>query len=657
MVVRHEAEQDMVKRIPKITAVSRVVPPQWALAERLLIDQLNKAALEFVARYARADGTLVWRHDWPGMDGSDDPYEGFMNLALLYALGGSAELYGLARHLWEGITWQWTEYGQIYREFDAYYDWMHHGEGYLFFYFLGLAGPVTLKERQRAARFAGMYMGEDAEAANYDAERRLIRSPINGSRGPQFELKEEDWSTHRGILDHYPAPYEDIPGVDYASGTCAWSDDEVYANVIRLMNERMIRGDVPLNLNATGLVAHAYLMLGEEKYRGWVLDYLAAWEERTQRNGGIIPDNVGLSGAIGQYNDDKWWGGYYGWRWPHGWLTIIEPLTNACMNAVLLTGDMGKLDLARGQLDANWALGEERGDRWHVPHKHLDSGWTDYRPSSPYIAIHLWTVSMADEDLKRIERTGSGERWNEAIVPGLSPGYEHAAKTTKHYIGNTVPWFQYIRGRYPDYPQHILDANCRLLANQLAKMRSVEGDPLTWTDRYHVGDFSSIHAWQEMCPVYMESLVQLTLGGPMHISHGGLQHGRVRYFDADLRRPGLPESVAALVSHLANDSVTLELINVDLFADHTVVIQAGMFGEHSFKHVHVRDVAGKENEIRPVNNKWLLVELPAGTGAILHLSMDRYVHAPSYEMPWSDHRKNSVLLEGRSGHRDAVPGG
>ncbi len=27
-------------------------------------------------------------------------------------------------------------------EYDAYYDWMHHGESNLFFYFLGLANPV-----------------------------------------------------------------------------------------------------------------------------------------------------------------------------------------------------------------------------------------------------------------------------------------------------------------------------------------------------------------------------------------------------------------------------------------------------------------------------------------------------------------------------------
>jgi hypothetical protein len=36
-----------------------------------------------------SDGTLIWRDRWPGMDGSDDPYEGFMNMPLLYALGGS----------------------------------------------------------------------------------------------------------------------------------------------------------------------------------------------------------------------------------------------------------------------------------------------------------------------------------------------------------------------------------------------------------------------------------------------------------------------------------------------------------------------------------------------------------------------------------------
>ncbi|CAK4842429.1 unnamed protein product [Aphanomyces euteiches] len=569
-----------------------------------------------------------------------------MNLALLYMLGGSNELHELSRKIWEGITWQWTEYGQIHREFDAYYDWMHHGEGYLYIYFLGLAGPATLKDRQRAARFAGMYIGEDKEAENYDAELKLIRSPINGSRGPQFELTAEDWCTHRGILDNYLAPYEDIPGVDFASGKCAWSNDEVYESIIRMMNERMTRGDVPLNLNATGLATNAFLHSGDEKYRSWVLDYLAAWEERTQQNGGIIPDNVGLSGEIGQYNAGKWWGGYYGWRWPHGFVTIIEPLTNACMNAVLLTGDRSRLDLARSQLDANWALRKEVAGEWLVPYKHYDTGWGDYRKATPQYPVYLWTVSMADEDMERIERIPKDHDWNEIIIPTVSGGDRKTGRTTKHYIGNTQPWFQYIRGLNSEYPQQILDANCKLIEQQLTKMRSEAGDPHNWTDHYNEADFSSIHAWQEMCPIYMESLVQLTLGGPMHISHGGLQHARVRYYDVAGQRPGLPPSIAALVKELSDQSATLELVNIDLFEKRTLIIQAGTFGEHQFKEAHILNDAGAAGDSMLVNHKWLSVELPAGTGVILKLTMDRYVNTPTYDMPWMDMEKN-VRLEGR----------
>ncbi len=36
--------------------------------------------------------------------------------------------------------------------------------------------------------------------------------------------------------------------------------------------------------------------------------------------------------------DGKWWGGYYGRSWPHGFMNIIESLSIAAMNAVLLTG-------------------------------------------------------------------------------------------------------------------------------------------------------------------------------------------------------------------------------------------------------------------------------------------------------------------------------
>ena len=62
--------------------------PEWAHEQQKLIIRLREAAREFVARYVRADGTLVWRERWPGMDGSDDPYEAFQYLPLFYALTG-----------------------------------------------------------------------------------------------------------------------------------------------------------------------------------------------------------------------------------------------------------------------------------------------------------------------------------------------------------------------------------------------------------------------------------------------------------------------------------------------------------------------------------------------------------------------------------------
>ena len=73
---------------------------------------------------------------------------------------------------------------------------------------------------------------------------------------------------------------------------------------------------------ATALVANAYLFTGEGKYADWVKDYVGAWLDRTRQNGGITPDNIGLSGKAGEYQNGKWWGGQYGWHWPHGYYSV-----------------------------------------------------------------------------------------------------------------------------------------------------------------------------------------------------------------------------------------------------------------------------------------------------------------------------------------------
>jgi hypothetical protein len=630
---------------PRVTITSKRPIPEWARLEREIIDKLNSAAPEFVARYTRPDGSLIWHDKWPGMDGSDDPYEGFMYLALFYSIGGSEEVYELAQKMWEAITLQWTQYGQIYREFDGYYDWMHHGEGYLFHYFFGLTKPEYLVDRQRANLFARFYTGEDKEAQNYDPVLKLMRSPLTGSKGPRQVVTKEDWETHRTVLDEYPAPYEDVIKTEFSTMRCQWSDPEIYEDLLSKMNERMNLGDVPLNLNSTSLLTHAYMYSQDESIKQSVIEYITAWIGRCELNNGIIPDNIGTSGQIGEFNEGKWWGGYYGWRWPHGLMTIMEPITNAAMNALLLTGDTKYLELPRSQFDLIWSLRQEDNGEVTIPHRHLDSGWSDYRQPSARHMIYLWTASMAQEDLDRILALPHERDRDQIVIPRVSGKDKKSGRSTKHYIGNTLSWFEFIRGNFPSYPTEILKANLQLIEAQLQKMRSNTGNPHNWsaydpeTSDVEVGlDLRipgySIHAWQEFNPIYFEGLSQILSGAPMHISHGGLQFGKIRYFDGQKKRSGLPDDVAAMVERLTADEIRLVIVNLGSTESRVVTIQAGNFGENRFESVLI-SVEDEKSQTLDIKNKWFTIELSPGAGATLDFMYSRYENKPTYETPYS----------------------
>ena len=622
----------MTRPVPQLTNLSASSGvPQWAYSQQELIDNLTMAVEEFVARYVRDDGTLIWRDSWPGMDGSDDPYEGFQYFPLFYALTGNERIYELGRKIWEGITWQWTEYGQIHREFDGYYDWMHHGEANLFHYFFGLTKPGSLKDRTRAVRFAKMYNGEDPEAPNYDPDLGIMRSPMSGSKGPRLETTREDWITHRGVLDSYHAPFEDMTTSPFELGTCNWSNDDVYEEVVRLMNERMTRGDVPLNMNASGQMTHAFMYTGDSSLTSWVIEYLNRWRQRAIDNGGVIPDNVGLSGQVGEYLDGKWWGGHYGWRWPHGLLTIIEPIVNIVSNAVLMTGEEEHFALAREQIDTNFAMGKIVDGVWHTPNKHFDAGWTDFRPANPYHAIHLWFRSLSAEDKVRVERCRGALDWQKVSIA-------EKPFSVKHYNTNALPWYEFITGNFPEYPDEVLAANKKLLAQQLMRLRSHDGDPRNWDSVEQINGYPNslsmqidgyaIHAWQEFNPLYFESLVQLQWGAPMHISHGGFQFASVRYFDTETRTAGLPAGMSALVTSIEESAVHLTLANTGS-RSLGAILQAGAFGEHSFT---TASQEGRESS--PVESKWCAIEVPENSEVSVKLGVERYVNTPTYETPF-----------------------
>jgi hypothetical protein len=199
------------------------------------------------------------------------------------------------------------------------------------------------------------------------------------------------------------------------------------------------------------------------------------------------------------------------------------------------------------------------------------------------------------------------------VLPGRSKGDD------LHF----GPWYCYLDGRHPDYPRLILEAQYAEVLRRMDKMRADHGDPETW----------DVHHWQDINPVHTEALLQLTCGGPQIIYHGGLLHVRLRYFDAQARRPGLPADVAALVSYLDADSTTVELVNTSPLHTHQLVIQAGAFGEHSFTTVEGVENGEGDAGVQEVNGKHFQVTLPAGRSVTLKLNMRRYSHTPSYHQP------------------------
>lgn len=599
-----EADSETVDRLKTIEISAVAAPPEWALWERQVLERLYPAAVEFVGRYTRDDGTLIWRDEWPGMDGSDDGYESFYNFPLYYALGGPEEIHGLSRKLWDAVTRQFTRYGQVHKEFDAYYDWMHHGESYTYFYFFGLADPTVRRCRERAVRFAGLYLNEDPEASNYDPKLKLIRSPITGSRGPRFINSAEDWVTHRPVLADYPLPYDDIPNVTESS---AWVDDAKFPFILQTMNRRMMRSDVPLNLTATSLMLNAYMYTHDAKYKTWIEEYVEAWIERTRDNGGVLPDNVGPSGKIGETIDGKWWGGYYGWRWPHGLFNQVEATLIGASNAYLVSGDPKYLELPRSVLGLVESKARVEDGRVLVPHRHGDRGWYDYRPISPAHLVYLWHVSQDEQDHERIRRLAPASS-SETLTYSKGKGdWEHAAS-----------WLGFIEGRNPDYPLRILKATYAETLRRLEMIREDQTPPQR----------RNVHHWQQRNPVVLEGLVQLMLGGPNHVYHGGLLHCRLFYYDPVRKRPGLPPDVAVLVERITPDGVSVHLVNLHPSGARDVILQAGAFGEHEFTEVR------QDFETVPVMGKHVRVRLRPGAAGRLEIGMKRFVNRPSYAFPW-----------------------
>ncbi|MBP2328226.1 hypothetical protein JOF56_008611 [Kibdelosporangium banguiense] len=640
---------------PVITAsVPLLEPPDWAISQRALFDLLDHAWRQFEHDFTGPDGQLNYQAWLTSRDGVDDFYETFFNWPQLYLLGGADDLLAASEWHWEGVTRQLAGLGMLQDEYERGYDWFHQGESLLMLYFLCMAAPGRWVGR--ALRFAELYV--DPAHGNYDPQQRIIRRPHNGSdplREGLFDGEAYPWLPQEARMYGFPLDWVLAPG----TGQPERDRDPRLGEEMR---RRMAVGDTAINLAAAGLVLNAWILSGLPRYRDWIADYVGAWRKRADANGGIIPDNVAPDGTVGGLMDGRWYGGHYGWSWPHGWYSVGQAATIAALAVVAATGDESFLDLVRSTLDEIVAQGKTMAfteadsslqSRWivqlgddirtstlHVPLRYADHGWFDYNPMLMAIPTALWHHSAAPADQERIERlcAASGHDWRTV-----------RSFRSKEEAGHEEPWLAFLAGDNPGYPERILAAAQAQVRHRLARMERYGGTDVSEPD---------IHLWQQSNPVVTEALVQLTWGGPQVIYNGGLQQARVRYYDARDRRPGLPPSVAALVSSIEPEATTVDLINLDPEHGRCVIVQAGPFAEHTIRSARYTVCADSSwlgdlydyGHSQPavttasidVGGPWLGVELPPSTRIRLTLCLGLRDRQPSYRTPFDDPSTNGL---------------
>lgn len=578
---------------PVIKITTPMSPPEWALLERALLAENSAACREFYERYFDDRGFLECVVRWGGDDGPDDAIECCADWPLLHALGGDDEVFKRYERAWEGHLRQFTaarttavefaREGMYYREFPVMFDWVHHGEGLTAFNFHPLSHPHDARHRQRVERFASFYTGEDPTAPNYDADKHLIRSLFNGSRGPLLrQATALDWA---GDPIQIEGRFRPLHGER--------TYDEMLAH---FQDYEEIVGDHPQNLCATGLAANAYLLTHEGRYKDWLLGYVDAWAARAQSNGGILPSNIGLDGTIGGECGGRWYGGVYGWNF-----TVRVPQTgemahrntthlglNGFGHALLLSGNQKYVNVWRAQIDAVNAAAKAVDGVKMYPRMYGDDGWYAFNPE-PYRqgALEVFYWSQRADDRDRVGPNG---------------------------------WLDYLVGENEAYPVAALRGDLARVRGQSQAMRDDTTTPDT-----RLADDPLV-----LSPVAVQSLVSLTLGGlyPGHSS--SLLHCRVRYFDPERRRAGLPRDVAALVERMSDTHTTLTLVNLDQGESRRVAVQAGAYGEHRFGKVTIDDAS------TPVDDRGFTVELSPGCGARLHVTTSRFANDPTLSQPWDN---------------------
>ena len=556
-------------------------------------------------------------------------------------------------------------------------DWMHIGESCLFLYHLLLADPTDESIRNALMKYATYFLCENPEGfeSNYDPEYKVFRSGYLGANGPAYERYKQPYRLSHW-MDYYGLPFYDVEGVhtywDLAKKECAEAMGKVY-------DERLSHCDTITGLLSTSLAVNAYMLTGEKRFRDFVLEYVGAWRKRGEGYE-VIPDNAGPHGIVGETLGGRFYGSHYGYTLPHGYYFVEDALIVGGENERFFTGRKDSVDWARDLYDSlidRFAIPAEEGGVY-IPLKRADEGsaleyvgnekmpntskdlqfdpeprhvrfeqvdgWYEFGAPTPSHWGHIYAASRSSEDAKRME---------EILSPGkLTVDVKNIS--AKYKGGQHGAYVMYLEGKNASYPEDIMSHSISQFYRQAAILEKEKAgvsagygyepdNDEEWqmlkdiTREIHEKtgipfDETVVHSYFQTfmlyrTPLSMEGLLNLTMGAMAPVYNGGLIQAQLRYFDRDQNRPGLPEGVAALISSITEEGVTLTLANTDVFQAHTLVMQGGAYGEHDILEIKI------DNEITPVNGKWAEITLGAGSVVEMQITMKRHANEPSLEEP------------------------
>ncbi len=675
--------------------------PEWALLERRYLE-LADTAPDVLADYLTPEGEIIWPTCVPDFQSNvDNAFEGFSSFPLLYLLGGSEHLLAYAHRQYDALTRQYSRYkklgigsdpfitrktGRDTMLVDEWYpdlNWMHIGEGSMFLYYLALADPRNQKTKNRVLKFTEYLIGENPAGfeRNYDQDNRVFKTSDFGSNGPAYARFGKPYG-YSHWMDTYGLAFYDVPGVTTLLDLKNPENARRYGAVF---GERLRRADTVTNMLSTSLALYAFMYTGSPRYRDFVLDYVGGWRERYEKGNGVMPDNCGPNGRVGETMEGRFYGGTYGWTFPHGYYFIEDALIIGGENEGLLNGRRDALDWAR-ELYTNLVdrYGIETVEKLLFPQKYAEDGavieyyapedtpmtrpdrttnepgmvrfrqtegWYEYGTGNPAHWGHIFTATFLPEDARLTAR----------IIPKPLHRVTKAAVSKKYKGGQDAAFIAYQSGKYPTFPEDILRHSIEQFKLQQEILAGEkEGKPAPYgyrpdterqwaqlkaitrelRDKWGLNLHESVaHSYHQTyllyrTPLSAEAMVNLTMGAAMPIYNGGLFSATFRHFDAQRKRPGLPENVAVLVGRqsICPDTGLLQaeltLCNLHTSQKRELIIQGGAYGEHEI------DAILLHGDRLPVGSRWMHLSLTPYSLEKLVVFLRRQVFAPTLEVPF-----------------------